>query len=94
MVTDSQYLLEHKFIIKIDQKALNYLIEHTLHTNSQLLWLTKLMPFDYSTKYKKGVENKVVDALSRVTRAELLALVVSPNHTDPFQAIIDNWDSN
>nr|XP_033515310.1 uncharacterized protein LOC117279813 [Nicotiana tomentosiformis] len=50
------------------------------------------MPFDYSIDYKRGVENKVADALSRVTGAELLALVISPNNTDLFQAIVDSWN--
>ncbi|XP_075084785.1 uncharacterized protein LOC142168032 [Nicotiana tabacum] len=74
--------------------ALKYLMDQTLHTNSQLLWLTKLMPFDYSIEYKKGVKNKVVGALSRVTRADILAMVVSPSDTDVFQTIIDSWNSN
>lgn len=39
-----------------------------------------------------GVENKVADALSKVTGAELLALVISPNNTDLFQAIVDSWN--
>lgn len=90
----SQYLLGRRFIIRTDQRALKYLMEQKLHTNSQLLWLTKLMPFDYSIEYKKGVENKVVDALSRVTGAELLALVISPTNTDLFQAIVDSWHSD
>lgn len=55
-----------RFIIRTNQKALKFLMEQDLHTNFQLLWLTKLMPFDYTIEYKKGVENKVVDALSRV----------------------------
>ncbi|XP_049366100.1 uncharacterized protein LOC125830954 [Solanum verrucosum] len=60
----------------------------------QLLWLTKLMSFDYSTEYKKGVENKVVDALSRVTGVDLLALVISPTNTDLFQDVVDSWHSD
>ena len=65
-------------------------MKQKLHTNSQLLWLTKLMPFDYAIEYKIGVDNKVVDALSRVSGAKLLALVVSPTGTDLFQAIVDS----
>lgn len=91
----SQYLLGQKFIIATDQKALKYLMEQTLHTNSQLMWLTKLMPFGYSIEYEKGVENKVADALSRVTGAELLVLVeVVVSDTDLFQAIINCWNSD
>ncbi|XP_070045693.1 uncharacterized protein [Nicotiana tomentosiformis] len=55
--------------------------------------LTKLMPFDYSIEYKKRVENKVVDALSRFTGAKLLALVISPHNTDLFQAIASSWNT-
>lgn len=66
-------------------------MEQTIHTNSQLLWLTKLMPFDYNIEYKKGIENKVADALSRVTGAELLALVISNTNSDILQAIVDSW---
>ncbi|KAH0702597.1 hypothetical protein KY285_016875 [Solanum tuberosum] len=90
----SQYLLGQKFIIRTDQKALKFLMKQKLHTNSQLLWLTKLMPFDYAIEYKRRVDNKVADALSRVSGAELLALVVSPTGTDLFQAIVDSWSSD
>lgn len=65
-------------------------MEQKLHTNSQLMWLTKLMPFDYVIEYKKGVKNKVADALSRVSGAELLALVVSITDSDLLQAMVDN----
>jgi len=90
----SQYLLGQRFVIRTDQKALKLLMEQKLHTNSQLLWLTKLMPFDYSIEYKRGIENKVVDALSRVTGAEFLALIISPTNTDLFQAIVASWHSD
>lgn len=49
----SHYLLNQKFVIRTDQKALKYLFEQKLHTNSQLLWLTKLMPFDLSLSTKR-----------------------------------------
>lgn len=52
------------------------------------------MPFDYSIEYKKRVESKVVDALSRFTGAKLLALVISPHNTDLFQAITSSWNSD
>ncbi|KAH0633599.1 hypothetical protein KY284_036385 [Solanum tuberosum] len=48
------------------------------------------MPLDT----KRGVDNKVADALSRVSGAELLALVVSPTGIDLFQAIVDSWSSD
>lgn len=49
------------------------------------------MPFDHCIEYKRGVENKLTDALSSVTGAELLALVISPTNIVPFQAIVDSW---
>ena len=50
---------------------MKFLMEQKLHTNSQLSWLTKLAPFDYTIEYKRGIENKVADALSRVTWAHI-----------------------
>lgn len=86
----SRYLLGQTFVLRTDQKSLKYLMEQKLSTNSQLLWLTKLMPFDYTIEYNKGAENKVVDAFSRVTSAELLALIISPTNTNLFDAIVDS----
>nr|XP_009762104.1 PREDICTED: uncharacterized protein LOC104214174 [Nicotiana sylvestris] len=90
----SQYLLGQRFIIRAYHKALKYLMEQKLHINSQLIWLTKLVPFDYVIEYKKGVENKVADALSRVSGAELLALLVSATDSDLLQDIVNCWSSN
>lgn len=42
--------------------------------------ISKLMAFDFSIEYKKRVENKVVDALSRKLEAKQLAiLILRPN---------------
>ncbi|OIT39306.1 hypothetical protein A4A49_36299 [Nicotiana attenuata] len=42
----------------------------------------------------QGVENKVADALSRVTGAEIWTLVVSSGDTDLLQAITNSWSSD
>lgn len=75
------YLLGHHFKVKTDHLSLKYLMEQKLTTFMQQKWLTKLLGFDYEIIYKQGVDNKVVDALSRVEHlqdqeAELEALSV------------------
>jgi Reverse transcriptase (RNA-dependent DNA polymerase)/RNase H-like domain found in reverse transcriptase/Integrase zinc binding domain len=70
------YLSSSKFIIRIDQKSLKHLLEQRVNHTMQHKGLCKLLGLDYTIEYKKGVENKVVDALSRVERqsGELLAI--------------------
>lgn len=62
---------------KIDQKALKYLLEQKLHTDSQIKLLAKLFPFDFEIQYKKGKENLAANALSRIQGAELMSLMMS-----------------
>jgi len=59
------YLLGQSFVVKIDQQSLKVLLEQKVGTPFQQKWLTKLLGYDFSFEYKKGVDNKVVDALSR-----------------------------
>lgn len=68
-------------------------MKHKLHTNSESIWLTKLMPFDYAIEYKKGVKNKVVDALTRIHGAELMSLVISTTNYDLLHAIVESWET-
>lgn len=42
-------------------------MEQHLTTLLQQRWLSKLLGFNYAIKDKKGLENRVADALSRVT---------------------------
>ena len=54
-----------EFIIYTDQRSLTQLNEQRLHTQWQQNFFTKLQGLQYKVVYKKGVENGVVDALSR-----------------------------
>lgn len=61
-----QYLIMQPFTIRFDQQSLKYMLDHKISTPFQQKWLSKLADFDYVVEYKKGVDNKVVDALSRI----------------------------
>lgn len=86
----SQYLTSRTFIVKPDHKALKFLLEHKLHTGAQLKWITKLMQYDFSIKYKKGKENKVVDAFSILPLVELAAMTLSTVKTDLLKMIMQS----
>ena len=55
-----------KFIIETDHRPLVWL--HSLREPNQRLirWKLKLEEFDFEIRYKKGKENYVADALSRI----------------------------
>ncbi|KAJ3687260.1 hypothetical protein LUZ61_016424 [Rhynchospora tenuis] len=59
------YLIGGQFIIKTDQIALKHLLEQRVNHAMQHKGLCKLMGLDYKIEYKRGVDNKVADALSR-----------------------------
>lgn len=59
------YLLGRHFIIKIDHQSLKSLFDQKITTAIQQKELIKLMGLDYTIQYKKGMENRVENALSR-----------------------------
>jgi len=70
------------FIIKTDKKSLTQWLEQKISTPFQQFWLSKLMGYDYIM-----AENIVADALSRVSSAALLLMVVSKIQSDLLQLI-------
>ncbi|KAJ3684022.1 hypothetical protein LUZ61_013186 [Rhynchospora tenuis] len=59
------YLVGAPFTIRTDQISLKHLLEQRVNHMMQHKGLCKLMGLDYKIEYKKGIENKVADALSR-----------------------------
>ena len=70
------YLIGQCFQIKTDKKSLKYFIELKISSLEQQKWVTKFLRYDYEITYKKGKENVVVDALSRLPE-QVEFLVVS-----------------
>ena len=60
------YLSGRHFSIKTDHQSLKHLLQQRITFPSQHSWFTKLMGYDYDICYKKGKENVVANALSRV----------------------------
>ena len=59
------YLQHKEFTIMTDQRSLLHLMELKLHEGMQQKAFIKLLGLQYKIVYKKGLENKAADALSR-----------------------------
>jgi hypothetical protein len=68
------YLQRSPFVIKTDHKSLTFLGEQQLQSELQRKAMARLMGLQFQIVYKKGVENRVADALSRV--GAMMELVV------------------
>lgn len=68
------YLQFGEFIIRTDQRSLIHLGDQRLATPWQQKALTKLLGLQYKLVYRKGVENRAADALSRCDSPEILQL--------------------
>ena len=60
------FWLAGPYLIKTDHFSLKYLLQQKLSSQLQKKGLMKLLGLDYTIQYRKGKENKVVDALSRM----------------------------
>ena len=57
--------MEHHFIIRTDHKSLRDLLSQAIQTQYQQHYLRKLLGYKFAIEYNHGLENLVVDALSR-----------------------------
>lgn len=73
------HFMGRKFIVCIDQKSLRQLLQQRITTMDQQIRTTNLLGYHFDILYKSGLENKGVDALSRMhDSVELKSLVHYP----------------
>lgn len=58
--------MDKHFFIKTDHWALKFLAEQKVSNLLQQKWINKLIGYNYTILYRKGKENNVADALSRM----------------------------
>jgi RNase H-like domain found in reverse transcriptase len=87
------YVLGSHFIIKTNQISLKNLLEQKIHTTLQHRGLSKLLSLDYTIEYKKGCDNKVADALSRI-EGQNGELLMAQGHLHAVSELTPTWVSD
>ncbi|KAA0048512.1 Retrovirus-related Pol polyprotein from transposon 297 family [Cucumis melo var. makuwa] len=77
------YLLCRKFLVKIDQRSLKFLLEQRIIQPQYQKWIAKLLGYSFDVVYKPRLENKVADALSRMGASRMPPTVHLYNLTAP-----------
>ena len=88
------YLWGRRFLIRTDHSSLKFLLTQKATHVAQQVWLTKLLGFDYEIEYRKGKDNLVADALSKVSHQELSALTLSSVFTNIMEDIRKTWKAD
>ena len=76
------YLLGRRFVIRIDQKNLKFLLEQHVIGLEYQRCICKLLGFDFEIQYKAGKLNQATDALSRRPDLVECASLVVPQWRD------------
>ena len=88
------FLMGRHFTIRTDHQPLKYLLEQKLTTPSQHVWLAQLMTYDFDITYKKGSENRVADALSRIPSHEIFSLALSSVSLSLNHQILSSYEKD
>lgn len=81
------YLIGKHFTIKTNHQSLMYLMEQRISNPSQQKWLAKLMGYDCTITYKKGQDNLVANALSRIPTTQVQLHTISHISSDFVEMI-------
>lgn len=80
--------MDKHFFIKTDHWALKFLTEQKMANLLQQKWISKLMGYTYTILYRKGKDNTVPDALSRVHEEAGEEKVSSPSVEDHHEDMV------
>ena len=87
-----QYLLSRFFVIWTDHKSIKQLLQQVIQTLEQQVYVRKLLDYQFCIEYKKGIFNKVTDALScfpnNLSKTEPALELVTFDGTTMFLACI------
>ena len=91
-----QYLLGSNTTILTNHYALRCLIQKKDATARLIRWILLLQEFDLKIKDKKGVENVVVDHLSRIPNAPIETIPINENFPEEhiFTMCKEPWYAN
>ena len=62
--------------MRTDQRSLIYLLEQRIINPDYHKWVTKLLGFNFEIQFRPDLDNKVVDALSRLPPVKVPSLHV------------------
>lgn len=79
------------FKIETDYKSLKHMLEQRVSTSTKHVWRSKLQPFDYEIQYKQGIENRAVDALSRLPSGSAVTVTIQIPPYQLLVAIRSSW---
>ncbi|PKA50779.1 putative mitochondrial protein [Apostasia shenzhenica] len=90
------YLMGAHFIIRTDHRSLKYLMDQRISTVSQQRWISKLTGYDFTIQYKKGSENVVADALSRIPENHIVesANISAAVITELLKEVRNSWEED
>lgn len=72
------YLLGNELLIKTDQQSLKFITDQKITEGVHHKLMMKLLEFNFKIQYKKGITNKVADALSRILPSCRAISIVTP----------------
>jgi len=87
------YLQRQEFVILTNHKSLSYLSEQNLHSEMQRKAMTRLMGLQFKIVYRKGKENLVADALSRLQHLNSLQAVSMVKY-DWIQEVLNTYTTD
>lgn len=69
------YLYGSKFVVLTDHESIKYFCDRLKLRRKKARWTDLMQDFDMEIRYRKGSENSVADALSRIGEVNLLSFI-------------------